>query len=343
MPRNASAPSVADAYAAGSNNCGPQQAYHQLAAGVGSYGYEPRVDSVFGIPRSINPGNLVMNVPIVNIVGQDSPHYVANKRAYTTLIGFVSSVLEASVPEQLISLSSEQNKAVSAVTALEMALQQGGRVYNLDSTNAAAVLPQTALAADATAEVYAALNVGKQVLVHTGAVTVPGWQGAGYIILDPETGSGAYKINGNANGSAQKITDEFALLGAYASGYVSGAIGKYANQTYWFSQRLQYLSRLAKEFNVLSQVALLASLFQIATDDSLSTFDKFGQISLQLAAYMMINFITEAIVASTVMPLGIALLLTVLVSVAITALVIYLTEKFTGEYSPPERGRRRYV
>ena len=28
-----------------------------------------------------------------------------------------------------------------------------------------------------------------------------GWSGAGYIILDPDTGAGAYKISGGANGS----------------------------------------------------------------------------------------------------------------------------------------------
>jgi hypothetical protein len=31
-------------------------------------------------------------------------------------------------------------------------------------------------------------------------VSVPGWSGAGYIILDPETGSGAFKIGGGQNG-----------------------------------------------------------------------------------------------------------------------------------------------
>jgi hypothetical protein len=43
--------------------------------------------------------------------------------------------------------------------------------------------------------------VGKEVITHTDAVTIPGWSGAGYIILDPETGSGAYKISGGANGA----------------------------------------------------------------------------------------------------------------------------------------------
>jgi len=46
--------------------------------------------------------------------------------------------------------------------------------------------------------------VGKEVITHTDAVSVPGWSGAGYIIFDPQTGSGAYKIGGGQNGSYLK-------------------------------------------------------------------------------------------------------------------------------------------
>ena len=34
----------------------------------------------------------------------------------------------------------------------------------------------------------------------TDDVSVPGWSGAGYIIIDPVTGDGAYKISGGGNG-----------------------------------------------------------------------------------------------------------------------------------------------
>jgi len=49
-------------------------------------------------------------------------------------------------------------------------------------------------------EIRHALNAGKQVTTHTDAVSVPGWSGAGYIITDPTTGDGAYKISGGGNG-----------------------------------------------------------------------------------------------------------------------------------------------
>ena len=49
-------------------------------------------------------------------------------------------------------------------------------------------------------EIEQAINQGKEVITHTNAVTVPGYTGAGYIILDPITGDGAYKIAGGENG-----------------------------------------------------------------------------------------------------------------------------------------------
>jgi len=51
------------------------------------------------------------------------------------------------------------------------------------------------------AEIRASLAVGKTVITHTDAVSIPGgWSGAGYIILDPETNVGAWKIGGGLNG-----------------------------------------------------------------------------------------------------------------------------------------------
>ena len=45
-------------------------------------------------------------------------------------------------------------------------------------------------------EIRQALNSGKEVITHTDPISVPGWQGAGYVITDMETGAGAWKIGG---------------------------------------------------------------------------------------------------------------------------------------------------
>lgn len=50
-------------------------------------------------------------------------------------------------------------------------------------------------------DIRSALAAGKEVMTHTDDVSVPGWTGAGYIIMDPHTGIGAYKIGGGENGA----------------------------------------------------------------------------------------------------------------------------------------------
>jgi hypothetical protein len=49
-------------------------------------------------------------------------------------------------------------------------------------------------------EMQNALSAGKEVTVHQSPITQSGWTGTGYIITDPVTGAGAYKISGGANG-----------------------------------------------------------------------------------------------------------------------------------------------
>ena len=54
----------------------------------------------------------------------------------------------------------------------------------------------------AMSEIQNALAAGKEVTVHQSPITQSGWTGSGYIITDPATGAGAYKISGGANGAA---------------------------------------------------------------------------------------------------------------------------------------------
>jgi len=91
-------------------------------------------------------------------------------------------------------------QAISAVKALALANAGGQRIYQVTPANQAATLPNIRHDAGTMAEIRAALAVGKTVITHTDPVSVPGWSGAGYIILDPDTGEGAYRIGGAING-----------------------------------------------------------------------------------------------------------------------------------------------
>jgi len=145
----------------------------------------------------------VMNIPILNITATDSPPDTAaeDKKNYILQIGILSSALEHAVPEQLFTTDpSNPADAISAVKALSKASVQGQRIYHITQANQGAALPSINHDLDTMAEIQSALNVGKEVITHTDAVSVPGWSGVGYIIIDPVTGDGAYKISGGQNG-----------------------------------------------------------------------------------------------------------------------------------------------
>jgi hypothetical protein len=174
-------------------------AYHSIAAGIGSFGYEPSVKYVFGIPTRIYGGAAVMNMPIVNIVGADMTTQVA-KKAFTMELGMLSSALEFGVPYQLLTSAGLTSSGVSASAALQKALSLGQRLYHITPENQAAVLPLIHHDSGTMVEIEQALSAGKEVFTHSDPVSVTGWSGSGYVITDPDSGAGAYKISGGQNG-----------------------------------------------------------------------------------------------------------------------------------------------
>jgi hypothetical protein len=48
---------------------------------------------------------------------------------------------------------------------------------------------------------------GKEVTVHAKNVSISGWSGSGYLLIDPDTDGGAYKIAGGTNGGFLKWVD----------------------------------------------------------------------------------------------------------------------------------------
>jgi transglutaminase-like putative cysteine protease len=174
--------------------------HYRLAAGTGTIGYEPNVSYFFGVPRSIQPGGVVLDIPIQfvsAIDGNDPERY----KQFNIQVGLISSALEHSIPEQMFGTEEQPADAISAVKALQRANTGGQRIYHITSQNMKASLPHIGHEDSTMTEIRAALRTGKEVITHTGPVSVPGWNGAGYVILDPVTGVGAWKIGGGMNGS----------------------------------------------------------------------------------------------------------------------------------------------
>jgi hypothetical protein len=203
---------IAFSYLAGLQN----GAHHVLAGGAGSFGYEPNVDYFFGMPRTLTQGGVALNKPIINIVGENDADF-SNAKDFTMQIGVISSMLEHDTPELILTDASDSIEGVSAVSAINKAAQLGQRIYHITWQNQGGVLSSIHHRPATMDEIYNAVLSGKEVITHADEISVVGWSGAGYVIFDPETGAGAYKIGGGSNGDYH----DSSFLDSYQSDLIS--------------------------------------------------------------------------------------------------------------------------
>ena len=91
-------------------------------------------------------------------------------------------------------------EGISAVKAIAIAQAEGQKIYTINKQNAQTALQKLPIGGEVGSEIRNAVNAGKEVTVHEKSINKHGWKGFGYIVIDPETGTGAYIIEGNGNG-----------------------------------------------------------------------------------------------------------------------------------------------
>jgi hypothetical protein len=177
-----------------------KKARHNLPVAYGTLGYEPNVNTLFGLPLAIKPGGIGVNVRLT-WANQSLDGSSTKWRDLNMQSGMLSSSLENGVPEQMFSTPTQPVQGVSAVKALQLASNQGQRIYRITQANQAQILPNLHLDGLAMSEISQGLAAGREVIAHTDRISIPGWSGEGYIIYDPITAAGAYKITGGSNGA----------------------------------------------------------------------------------------------------------------------------------------------
>ena len=119
------------------------------------------------------------------------------------------------MPEQMFVTPDNPGEAVSAVKALQKAAAQGQRIYHITQANMATALPNIHHDQNTMDEIRNALAMGKEVITHTDAFSVTGWTGAGYVLMDQDTGAAAWKIGGGLNGGALQLLDGLIEIGKF--------------------------------------------------------------------------------------------------------------------------------
>lgn len=225
------------------------KAHFHLAAGMGTVGYEPNVSYFFGIPRAIEPGGVAFDIPFIQ-VSQTSDGDQERLKQFNLQTGVLSSALEHAIPEQMFALTDPNATApdaISAVKALQKAAATGQQIYQITQDNMNQVLGNIHHDISTMNEIRSSLNVGKVVITHTDRVSVPGWSGAGYVILDPDTNVGAWKISGGSNGGWLVIA-AFVIMAAliiFLLPVYPFASGLIFIQYLLFAERVKHIARTA--------------------------------------------------------------------------------------------------
>ena len=121
---------------------------------------------------------------------------------YNRASGARLSAMEHLVPEQLFSTPENPAHGISAVKAIQLAAAEDQKVWTITQANLDVALANIQLSNDIKTDIRNAVNAGQEVTTHEKFVNFYGKTSAGYIILDPATGAGAYMISSGALSSA---------------------------------------------------------------------------------------------------------------------------------------------
>ncbi|QOC23505.1 hypothetical protein IC757_05020 [Wenzhouxiangella sp. AB-CW3] len=168
---------------------------------VGTYGYQPWVRYVYGMPMALDAGGLHMDLDYVPSHLTQHNGSASQRAQAAQPLGMLKSILENVVPEYQLSTEDEPTEGVSAAAAIAKAQAEGQRVFHVTQDNLNQVMAEISISQASREDIQRAVSqFGYEAIVHEAPITVPGWRGSGYILTNPETGAGSYMIDGGKNG-----------------------------------------------------------------------------------------------------------------------------------------------
>nr|MBP3598771.1 glycohydrolase toxin TNT-related protein [Eubacterium sp.] len=179
----------------------------------GMTGYQVETSSLYGSPVGVSEGSLVIDIDhdsrgAVSLTGNKE-----DEVAYMQTNGMISSLCENLIWEELTGAES-----ISTVNVLRNATEQDIELFVINSENYEEMVGKLEASDAVIQDIKTAVGNGKEVTIPAKEVSIDGWTGSGYIIMDPDTGAGAYRISGGLNGgtTSGKVT-RYAMLGLILS------------------------------------------------------------------------------------------------------------------------------
>jgi hypothetical protein len=235
----------------------------------------------YGIPRNVKADGLGMDVDRFINQRVDKGNNQDNWLAFNRAQGARMSAMEHLVPEQMFSTEDAHANGISAVKAIQLAAAQGQKIYTITQANASIAMQQLQLSSEIKADIRNAVSAGMEVTTHQQPVNFFGSPSVGYILLDPNTGAGAYRIGGGENGGKLKAGVKARLL--FAAG-VSDSYG----------------GKLLKRFAILNMILGVVD-FIYSVSDTLERCKAHPAIKLLVTIFMITLFagLTYALMVGT--------------------------------------------
>ncbi len=164
---------------------------------VGAFATALRISYFFGVPRTAAVRGFTTDIKAVRYAAIASTPE-ARIRALTQA-GAMGSLSEGLTWSLLT--GQDVSGSMSASSLLLRANEARIPIHLLDRSNIAQYLPQLALNADDKADISNAVNAGMVVLTPARELTINGWTGVGYLVQDPSSGAGLWRVSGGINGA----------------------------------------------------------------------------------------------------------------------------------------------
>ena len=146
-----------------------------------------------GNPVDLDAGGMTIDVDrdVIAQVGEDSNVTTS----FMVSTGMTGSALEHGIFEQLYNVTS-----ASAMKILQEANNRSIPIYTINQTNVDEILLVLQLPNEIKNWIRSDVNAGRVVIVPEQKIQIKDWNGTGWVVIDPDTGAGAYYISGGLAG-----------------------------------------------------------------------------------------------------------------------------------------------
>ncbi len=258
-----------------------------------------------GVPRRVDLVGLVTDVDRLQIQVQAANASKQDTTNFTIAAGIRGSFYEGKVFEHLLTPPDGQ-RPVGASSVSVMAAANAAQIpVHLFTPASAGDVASLNLPQEARSAIATGLAAGKTAIAPEQQVVLGDWYGAAWIIIDPETGSGAYQVSGGFDG--------FDLLDVNLAGFAGFFDGysKSLDHTRMFLRESESLYpkyvKAVKAANILAKAGLIYDLVQVlrnAKANGLDGYQIFGQLATILFEFAVVSWLTAAIIAAGVGVLG---------------------------------------